>query len=73
MVVVGCNAIAVTSHTQLKFVETEKSWLAEGRGPDFVLLARVGSALTALRMETPEINQRDTAAASPSITRVRDE
>ena len=46
MVAVGCNAIAVTSHTH-KFVETEKSMLADdGRGPDFVLLARVGSALT---------------------------
>jgi hypothetical protein len=32
MVVVGCNAIAVTSHTQLEFVETEKSW-QKGEAP----------------------------------------
>jgi hypothetical protein len=64
MVAVGCNAIAVTSHTH-KFVETEKSMLADdGRGPDFVLLARVGSALTSAEdgWIHPEINQRDAAA-----------
>jgi hypothetical protein len=43
VVVVGCNAIAVTSHTNThKFVETEKSMLADGRGPDFVLLGSRG-------------------------------
>jgi hypothetical protein len=37
------NAIAVTSHTQVRRDGEELA--AEGRGPDFVLLARVGSAL----------------------------
>jgi hypothetical protein len=42
-----CNAIAVTSHTHThKFVSRDGEELAEGRGPDFVLLARVRSALT---------------------------
>ena len=71
MVAVGCNAIAVTSHTH-KFVSRDGEELAEGRGPDFVLPGSRGlRPHTSLRMECPEINQRDAAAASSSITRVR--